>query len=228
MRYTDPTGHYYARDIIPGLTSDSSWWSYQNPNQQYYKPPIIIPRESWGQYIPGSNPGELPDLNRVETEWSLGNQAGYMHWEDSLDNVYDSITLHHSGETTPPGGSFQEIIEEYHMINMYHDPKVGIAYYDVGYHYMIGYDGTIYEGRNINARGAHAPGGNDTIGIVLEGNFNVESPTEAQFDAAIDLVLYLDKKYGVGSVRPHNYYGGSECPGTHSVDLLTILDGVMD
>ena len=38
MRYIDPTGHYYVDDIIPGLTNDSSWWSYQNPNHNdgYY------------------------------------------------------------------------------------------------------------------------------------------------------------------------------------------------
>ena len=43
---------------------------------------------------------------------------------------------------------------------------------DVGYHYLVDKDGTIYEGRNIAIRGAHTQGHNTgSAGVCLLGDF---------------------------------------------------------
>ena len=60
----------------------------------------------------------------------------------------------------------------------------------LGYHFVIGYDGTIFEGRPLNYQGRHARGGyvrnRDyfTIGVALMGTFpNDNVPTQAQLNS---------------------------------------------
>jgi hypothetical protein len=44
---------------------------------------------------------------------------------------------------------------------------------DIGYNFLIGEDGNVYEGRGWDSVGAHAPGYNtQSIGVCLIGNFN--------------------------------------------------------
>ena len=72
MRYIDPTGHYYVDDIIPGLTNDSSWWSYQNPNLQV--------RFDWSVHLllPTPTPSFLlPSLEIILLNPSLPLPDGY-------------------------------------------------------------------------------------------------------------------------------------------------------
>ena len=63
---------------------------------------------------------------------------------------------------------------------------------DIGYHYIIDYDGYVYEGRPIDVEGCHVKGKNKgNIGIVLVGNFDVENPTREQIDALLKVIEYI-------------------------------------
>lgn len=56
---------------------------------------------------------------------------------------------------------------------------------DIGYHYVIRFDGTIEIGRDLRLVGAHAKGRNyDSIGVCLTGNFFLHEPTMAQIEAS--------------------------------------------
>ena len=79
----------------------------------------------------------------------------------------NKITVHH---TTAPSNlhrmsdlTYLNIIEKTHQ-------KRGYAC--VGYHYLIGRDGTIYQGRPVKYQGAHVSGANpNNIGVSLIGDF---------------------------------------------------------
>ena len=97
---------------------------------------------------------------------------------------------------------------------------------DVAYHFLIDSDGIIYEGREINIRGAHVQGFNTgSVGIVLLGNFNETTPTRPQLDSLEKLVDYLRYTYEIRYLTGHKDYpdqspDGTECPGANLYPLL--------
>ncbi len=84
----------------------------------------------------------------------------------------------------------------------------------IGYHYLIRTNGEIQRGRPEHAIGSHVAGANsDSIGICLAGNFSKQVPSTAQLGALVDLVHYLQGRYGSIPVIGHSDAGPSECPG---------------
>jgi N-acetylmuramoyl-L-alanine amidase len=57
---------------------------------------------------------------------------------------------------------------------------------DIGYNFVVGEDGNIYEGRGWNAKGAHAPAYNGrSIGICIIGDFTGTSAAMFKFNMNI-------------------------------------------
>jgi len=68
---------------------------------------------------------------------------------------------------------------------------------DVGYHFVIRFDGTIELGRDIGLIGAHSIGqNNNSIGVCLLGKFTENPITEFQLKSAAALYYEQCKKYG--------------------------------
>jgi len=68
---------------------------------------------------------------------------------------------------------------------------------DIGYNFLVGEDGNVYEGRGWDTVGAHAKGYNTrSIGISFIGNFNYRKPNSAAINAAKQLI-----SCGVSMVR---------------------------
>jgi hypothetical protein len=114
--------------------------------------------------------------------------------ESNLDkNVsdYNMVTLHHTGDATTPTD-----VEDMHRANegivtlmRQAGDVVGLtqAYNnaDVGYHFMISEDGTIYEGRSLEYAGAHVKGHNQgNVGIAFLGNYSTRALSKNQVGAA--------------------------------------------
>ncbi|XP_061934990.1 peptidoglycan recognition protein-like [Apis cerana] len=75
-----------------------------------------------------------------------------------------------------------ENIRSYHM-----DTK---EWHDIGYSFLIGGDGNIYEGCGWNHEGAHTYGYNKkSISIAFIGNFQKKSPSNKMLNAAHKLIL---------------------------------------
>lgn len=73
---------------------------------------------------------------------------------------------------------------------------------DIGYNFLVGGDGAVYEGRSWDTVGAHTKGYNiKSIGIALIGTFNTVVPPERQIVALQQLIEYgvqlnkIDKDY---------------------------------
>ena len=113
---------------------------------------------------------------------------------------------------------------QFNAVKRYH---IGKGWGDIGYHFFIESDGKLCIGRNVGTVGAHCrdSGMNyKSIGICVQGNFEVERPTTKQLDRFKRLILSLRKKYGVPNSRiiGHRDVSGAStvCPGKNFVSLI--------
>ena len=100
------------------------------------------------------------------------------------EHTIERLTVHHAGLqssfTGPP------------RFRSWQNLHQGRGWGDIAYHYIIGIDGTVYEGRDP----AYEPDtGTDYdttghLGIVVEGNFEIDEPTQAQLDALVQLLAW--------------------------------------
>jgi hypothetical protein len=123
------------------------------------------------------------------------------------------ITLHHAGVPFPEG---KDIIQ--YMRNLQKWSRTEKKWIDLPYHYVIGLDGTIYEGRDIRYAGdtntEYDPAGHALIEVV--GNFEEVEPNQKQLDAVVRTMTMLSAKYSVpvDSIRAHRDYSSKTvCPG---------------
>lgn len=115
-----------------------------------------------------------------------------------------------------PGASTEDRVTE---IRRWHVQGNGWA--DIGYHFLIDRDGTVYPGRAIERDGAHVRGHNrGTIGISLFGGHGssetdqfADNFTPEQEAALRKLLRDLRGKYGPVPVTGHNQYSRKACPG---------------
>jgi N-acetylmuramoyl-L-alanine amidase len=84
----------------------------------------------------------------------------------------------------------------------------------IGYHYFIPVTGEALVGRPISQIGAHVAGkNNDSIGICLAGNFEVEQPTPAQLGSLEILLINLFEQFPEAKLIGHCDIGITLCPG---------------
>lgn len=89
----------------------------------------------------------------------------------------------------------------------------------IGYHYMVGLDGTVHEGRDVEMIGAHCLGHNrDSIGvayvggIAADGKTPADTRTVAQREALRRLMLRLKADYPGATVHSHYEFAAKACP----------------
>jgi hypothetical protein len=174
--------------------------------------PAFISRADWGgRELNLEAPEEFGLFNEVT------NPEGVLYYLNDLRTVLNTIVVHHSAI---PSSSPVEI-QELHMD--------GRGFADVAYHFLIDSDGAIYEGREINVRGAHVQGYNTgSVGVVLFGNFNETEPTREQIESLERLIDYLRYTYEIRYLAGHKNYphqspDGTECPGDHLAPLLPAM-----
>ena len=81
---------------------------------------------------------------------------------------------------------------------------------DIGYHFLIGKNGKLYNGRSEKFIGAHVFGHNkNSIGICLIGNFDEEAPTKKQMQ---NLIKFLKEKIKKYKIPAKNILGHREFP----------------
>jgi len=145
------------------------------------------------------------------------NRDGLLYYSGDLRAVLNTVVVHHSAIQNVSPAEIQEL----HMD--------GRGFADIAYHFLIASDGVIYEGRQINLRGAHVQGFNTgLVGIVLIGNFNETEPAQSQLKSLEMLVDYLRYTYEIRYLTGHRDYpdqspDGTECPGANLYPLLQDL-----
>jgi len=189
---------------VDRVTVSKAFWKDAPPLM-----PTIISRTEWG-----AHPLNLEAPEEFGAFDAQTNPEGVLSYSDDLKRVLNTIVVHHSAFA----GSGPAEVQYLHM------DRRGFA--DVAYHFMIDSYGNIYEGREVNVRGAHVQGFNTgSVGIVLLGNFNETEPAQAQIISLKELVDYLRYTYEIRYLAGHkNYPGqspdGTECPGDNLYPLL--------
>ena len=122
------------------------------------------------------------------------------------------LTVHHTGEH----GSWSDLpdTEIIQRIEAYHRNEKNWA--AIGYHYLVGKDGRIYEGRPVMYQGAHVSTQNENnLGISVIGDFMNHLPSERQLASLSTFLNDQRRKYGVGlgRVYGHRDLHASLCPG---------------
>ncbi len=123
-----------------------------------------------------------------------------LHFIEPFESLEDiqHIIVHHSSRRNMT-------TEECHE---FHQKKRGWS--GIGYNYFIEKDGTIVEGRGLHV-GAHAYGYNRiSIGICMTGDFDVETPTNAQLTSFLTLCGHFLRQY---NLQPQDVLGHRELDG---------------
>lgn len=134
------------------------------------------------------------------------------------------VIIHHTHSASPsPGLSaaaeraywrtiVRNIWVEHTLLRHYFDNGPRYGWGDIGYHYFVAPDGTIYQGRDTGLRlsdgilnvnqGAHARGGNrGSLGVAFLGDFGAKKPTAAAMDAAAYLTAWYFQMAGIELVQ---------------------------
>jgi len=88
---------------------------------------------------------------------------------------------------------------------------------DIGYNFIVGEDGNVYEGRGWSTIGAHCPAYNsDSIGISVIGNFETKLPNTLALNAVKNLIqcgVDLRKLKTAYTLKGHREGCSTACPG---------------
>lgn len=94
----------------------------------------------------------------------------------------------------------------------------GNGWSDIGYHFIIDIDGTIYPARPIQSAGAHVKGHNaDSIGVCYVGGVGADmkpkdTRTAEQKESLNKLLTYLAYSFGAPISGHNDYTGAKACP----------------
>jgi len=136
------------------------------------------------------------------------------------------VTIHHTVTPTPDSVSAPQRMRG---IQAYHIDSNGWC--DIGYHFVVGHDGTVYQGRASHEyTGAHVGGHNtDNVGVSYMGDFTSVTPSTAMYEAGGRIVGWLTSTYGIpldrSRVRGHREWGSTACPGN---SLYPTLQRILD
>jgi hypothetical protein len=161
---------------------------------------------------------QLPLLRRADWSPVLPKP-----WKLKLADIYDRITVHHAGAGPNYHTSKNAVARDMEGVLVSHIQR---NYGDIGYHFVVDYSGTVWEGRSLAYEGAHVVAQNErNIGVMLLGNFDSQSPSLAQVTSLDRLVALLRDRF---RVKPHRVFGHrdlgySACPGVNLYAHVTRL-----
>ncbi|XP_069111863.1 peptidoglycan recognition protein-like [Argopecten irradians] len=157
--------------------------------------PRIITREEWGAREPTHVSANLPDIPQY-------------------------VFIHHGAgsrcHTEAACAAKVKSYQDFHMDTRH--------WWDIGYSFVVGEDGNVYEGRGWDKIGAHTFGYNSVgIGISVIGDFRLITPNQAALDAVTHLIacgVNTGKIQANYTMQGHCDVVITECPGKAFLNLL--------
>ena len=213
VMYTDPWGLWESGDEKYPLfiqkainTYTEEYWEAQSRGDKYGMEAAHAKAES---------ARALAESFVTREEWgAVGDEDKW-----GADPDKDTIVIHHTNNN--------DSISEIEAAHIKKD------YGTVGYHFVIGKDGTVYEGTPLENKGAHVGGANTgKIGISLIGNFEgwygigTETPGTEQLISMGRLITVLQDSGAVSTaeVKGHrDYNSDTVCPGQNLYNIIKQL-----
>jgi len=164
----------------------------------------VVSRSEWG-----AKPPVLPMKQHVPNRITVHHTATKQAADKSLADKLKALQNFSQSRSQLGNGRMKEL------------------WADIPYHFYITAKGEIGEGRELQYTGdsntPYDPTGHALI--VLEGNFEVESVTEAQLQSLKKLISSLSKKYQISSdkISGHKDNADTLCPGKNLYELIPSL-----
>ena len=157
---------------------------------------------------------EVGTIASLPPEIANSQVAGGANMRLRIPHKITHVTLHHTGDSKPllPGDS-----PVARLRGLQSWGASDRNWWDVPYHFLLGLDGDIYEGRDYHFMGetntAYDPGGHFLISVI--GNYGVQEPTQAQLNAIADMMAWALDEFDlpVGKIGGHYNYADTGCPG---------------
>jgi hypothetical protein len=147
-----------------------------------------------------------------------------------VDNDPSKIVIHHSGSSLSSNWKGDVTIRAIQRFHQWVDGKVGgkVRWKDIGYHYLIGPDGSIWQGRPEWAEGGHARSWNpNSLGIMVYGMYDKEQIGQPAYDSLVELIGDIRGRHEIGesAIRLHNEEPNARrirktCPGSDITQRL--------
>jgi hypothetical protein len=143
---------------------------------------------------------------------------------DTADRPYGVVTLHHTGSRETPQQVYDQHMDKlkgWDRVQRKVRERLGFVpaykdYGDVGYHFLIGEDGRIYEGRSLEFEGAHVSRHNPgNLGIAVLGDNSTEALNAAQLRALTHLIRSLNSRLRIEPNPRGGGYGNAGYVYTH-------------
>ncbi|KAJ8920327.1 hypothetical protein NQ315_011989 [Exocentrus adspersus] len=158
--------------------------------------------------VPPDWPEVCPDIvNRTRWDGRLPVAVDYAIIPIKFVVIHHTVTPECTSETSC--SSMVRSIQNFHMDTL--------EFQDIGYNFLVGGDGKVYEGASWHKVGAHTRGYNSrSLGLAFIGNFSNKTPSDAQLKAAKDFLECamelgeLDKNYQLFGARQ---VSATESPG---------------
>ena len=190
-------------ESLPG----AYWPQVEKPEIPRPLPPVAV--EPLPPSPPSGNLG-TPDNPIPRSRWT---RAGVGRNVDPMGGI-NRITLHHEGWHPIAFDDYNSTIARLELIRTSHCSR-GFA--DIGYHFIIDRAGRVYEGRPLQYQGAHVRQHHNehNLGIMCLGNFEVQTPTDAQLRSLAATVSRLRQRFKVsyGRIYTHRELTPTACPG---------------
>lgn len=141
---------------------------------------------------------------------------GYLRNKGDVSRGIREVVLHH---TWAPTAAQYQGKKTWEAVRSYHVQSRGWS--DIGYHFGIGPDSSVWLLRPVEKSGAHVLNRNQhTIGVAMVGNFDAEDPVQNGLATAAEVVRVLCDHFGLasGQVRFHREFQNKTCPGNR-IDL---------
>ncbi len=125
-----------------------------------------------------------------------------------------NVTLHHTGDSRPLLHADSAV---FRLRGIQRWGASDRNWWDVPYHFLLGLEGDIYEGRDYRFMGetntTYDPSGHFLISVV--GNYQMQEPTQAQLEAIADLMAWALDEFDLPleKIGGHYNYADTGCPG---------------
>lgn len=177
-------------------------------------PPPTTPTSEPFPFVDRATWGGLPPNHTARNEFGFfgeDNNEGWRVYEGDLASNYQTVVVHHSVVYEADDESTLLAIQDLHREDR--------GWADVAYHYFVGQNGIVYEGRNVRARGSHVGGFNTgSVGICLLGDFTQAEPTPPQLVTAGDLIAWLAQTLDLTHIAAHgDFNANTVCPGSNVI-----------
>jgi hypothetical protein len=121
----------------------------------------------------------------------------------------NQITIHHAGDLVGVTGPAQ--------FRGWQDWHFHLGWPDIAYHFIVGQDGRVYEGRPYTAVGDTATSYDPTghLLLVVEGNFDEDTPSDEQLEMLAQMIAWGSIQFDVpvDAITGHRDHAATTCPG---------------